>query len=98
MTLTGGQATDRGIALALVAGLLSITLAACGSSPAAPVSPASAASVVSAPVRVARTTAGPVGYRMVGSGPSLVLVMGSPAPWKCGIRGSWTPWPGTTGW
>jgi len=76
MTLTGGQATDRGIALALVAGLLSITLAACGSSPAAPVSPASAASVVSAPVRVARTTAGPVGYRMVGSGPSLVLVMG----------------------
>jgi len=76
MTLTGGKATDRGIALALVTGLLSITLPACGSSPATPASPASASSVVSAPVRIARTTAGPVGYRMVGSGPTLVLVMG----------------------
>ena len=33
-------------------------------------------SVVSAPVRIARTTLGPVGYRVVGSGPPLVMIMG----------------------
>lgn len=76
MTLTSGQATDGGIALALVTALLSVAVAACGSSPATPSSPASASSVVSAPVQLAHTTAGLVGYRIVGSGPPLVLVMG----------------------
>src|SRR5580700_6106398 len=33
-------------------------------------------SVVSAPVRVAHTRLGDVGYRVVGSGPPLVLIMG----------------------
>src|ERR1700729_4404720 len=34
------------------------------------------ASVVSAPVRIAHTRLGAVGYRVVGSGPPLVLIMG----------------------
>lgn len=64
----------------LAAVLLCVALAACASSPAtgmAPVSPpAWAASVVSAPVQVAHTKLGTVGYRVVGSGPPLVLIMG----------------------
>ena len=44
--------------------------------PAAPAAAPGTASVVSAPVRVAHTRLGAVGYREVGSGPPLVLIMG----------------------
>jgi len=66
-------ALQRGFALALVAVLVSVALGACGSSPGeAP----GTASVVSAPVRIAHTRLGTIGYRVVGSGPPLVLIMG----------------------
>jgi pimeloyl-ACP methyl ester carboxylesterase len=52
---------------------MSFALSACASSPGkAP----GTASVVSAPVRIAHTKLGAVGYRVVGSGPPLVLIMG----------------------
>jgi pimeloyl-ACP methyl ester carboxylesterase len=63
----------RGIGLGLVAVLVSVALSACGSSP--PMAPGTA-SVVSAPVRIVHTRLGAVGYRVVGSGPPLVLIMG----------------------
>jgi len=63
----------RGLDLGLVAVLVSVALSACGSAPArAP----GTASVVSAPVRIAHTRLGAVGYRVVGTGPPLVLIMG----------------------
>lgn len=68
----GWQAVRRGIALG-AAVLVSFALSACGSSP---VKAPGTASVVSAPVRVAHTRLGAVGYRLVGSGPPLVLIMG----------------------
>src|SRR4029077_3978012 len=69
----GRRASRRGIALGLVAGLVSVALSACGSAPGrAP----GTASVVSAPVRTAHTRLGAIGYRVVGSGPPLVLIMG----------------------
>jgi pimeloyl-ACP methyl ester carboxylesterase len=69
----GWRALRRGIALGLVAVLASFALSACGSSPGkAP----GTASVVSAPVRIAHTRLGAIGYRVVGSGPPLVLIMG----------------------
>lgn len=53
--------------------LMSVTLSACGSAPGkAP----GTASVVSAPARIAHTRLGAIGYRVVGSGPPLVLIMG----------------------
>jgi pimeloyl-ACP methyl ester carboxylesterase len=64
----------RGSALILVAAFLAAALAACGAS--APKEAPGTGSVVSAPVQVAHTTAGAVGYRIVGSGPPLVLIMG----------------------
>jgi pimeloyl-ACP methyl ester carboxylesterase len=64
----------RGSALILVAALLAAALSACGSSP--PKEAPGTASVVSAPVRVAHTTDGAVGYRVVGSGPPLVMIQG----------------------
>src|SRR4029079_9177627 len=70
----GGGALRRGIALGLTAGLVSVAVSACGSSSVKPT--AATASVVSAPVRVAHTRLGAVGYRMVGSGPPLILIMG----------------------
>jgi pimeloyl-ACP methyl ester carboxylesterase len=63
----------RGIAWGLAAVLVSVALSACGSSPG--MAPGTA-SVVSAPVRTAHTRLGAVGYRAVGSGPPLVLIMG----------------------
>lgn len=63
----------RGFALGLAAVLVALALSACGSSPGK--APGTAA-VVSAPVRVAHTRLGSVGYRVVGSGPPLVLIMG----------------------
>jgi len=70
----GGRTLRRGIALGLVAGLMSVAVSACGSSSGKPT--AATASVVSAPVRIAHTRLGAVGYRVVGSGPPLVLIMG----------------------
>jgi pimeloyl-ACP methyl ester carboxylesterase len=61
------------------AAVMSVALAACGSSPGKPAASTSAsttASVVLAPVQVAHTQLGAVGYRVVGSGPPLVLIMG----------------------
>jgi pimeloyl-ACP methyl ester carboxylesterase len=75
----GSGASRRGIALVAGAVVVSVALAACGSSPAKPAASASAstaASVVLAPVQVAHTRLGAVGYRVVGSGPPLVLIMG----------------------
>lgn len=56
---------------------LSIALTACGSAAATAAWPARQAgtpSVVSSPVRVAHTSLGTVGYRIVGSGPPLVMI------------------------
>ena len=74
MRVPGGwRAWRRAIALGLAAVLMSFALSACASSPAkAP----GTASVVSAPVRIAHTGLGAIGYRVVGSGPPLVLIMG----------------------
>ena len=63
----------RGISLGLAAVLVSVALSACGSAPG--MAPGTA-SVVSALVRIAHTRLGAVGYRVVGSGPPLVLIMG----------------------
>jgi pimeloyl-ACP methyl ester carboxylesterase len=62
--------------LGLAIALVPVALAACGSSSATPRTPASNSSAVSAPVRVARTALGTVGYRIIGSGPPLVMIMG----------------------
>ncbi len=61
---------------------VSIALSACASAAPAAASgtrQAAAPSVVSSPVRVAHTSLGTVGYRIVGSGPPLVMIMGYPA-------------------
>jgi pimeloyl-ACP methyl ester carboxylesterase len=56
---------------------MSIALSACASAPAASAARhAGTPSVVSSPVRVAHTSLGTVGYRIVGSGPPLVMIMG----------------------
>jgi len=74
MRVPGGwRALRLEIAWGLAAVLVSFALSACGSSP---VKAPGTASVVSAPVRIAHTRLGPVGYRIVGSGPPLVLIMG----------------------
>ncbi len=57
-------------------------LAACGSSPPG----ARTVSVTSAAAQVAQTALGPVGYREVGSGPPLVLIMG-----YAGTMETWEP-------
>ena len=72
----GWRTLRRGIALGLVAVLVSFALSACGSSPGKATVAPGTASVVSAPVRIAHTRLGAVGYRVVGSGPPLVLIMG----------------------
>jgi pimeloyl-ACP methyl ester carboxylesterase len=69
----GWRVFPRGITLGLVAVAGSAVLSACGSAPK--LAPGTA-SVVSAPVRTAHTRLGAVGYRVVGSGPPLVLIMG----------------------
>ena len=71
--MAGWRALRRGIALGLAMVVVSVALSACGSAPG--LAPGTA-SVVSAPVRVAHTRLGAVGYRVVGSGPPLVLIMG----------------------
>jgi len=89
--------TGRGwLALGLAAAWIPVTfLVACGSpAPYRPAPyqagpatlPASALAVVSAPVRVAHTRLGAVGYRVVGTGPPLVLITGYTA-----TMDSWDP-------
>jgi pimeloyl-ACP methyl ester carboxylesterase len=68
----GPLALTRRIVLGAVAVGASLALAACGSPALAP----GTRSVVSAPARIAHTRLGAVGYRVVGSGPPLVLIMG----------------------
>lgn len=66
----------------LAAAGLCIALDACASAPetaALATRQAGTPSVVSSPVRVAHTSLGTVGYRIVGSGPPLVMIMGYPA-------------------
>src|ERR1700722_5725155 len=65
-------APGRRIALGAVAAGVALGLAACGSPGLAPGPRAGGA----APVRIAHTRLGAVGYRVVGSGPPLVLIMG----------------------
>jgi pimeloyl-ACP methyl ester carboxylesterase len=84
------RAAGRAVAGALwgpriAAGLTAATLtalAACGSSPPT----ATTASVTSTPGQVAATALGPVGYRELGSGPPLVLIMG-----YAGTMETWEP-------
>jgi pimeloyl-ACP methyl ester carboxylesterase len=71
--VAGWRALRRGTVLGLAVVGVSVALSACGSSPE--MAPGTA-SVVSAPVRVAHTRLGAVGYRVVGSGRPLVLIMG----------------------
>jgi pimeloyl-ACP methyl ester carboxylesterase len=76
------RATTRGSLLlltCLAAAGLSTALSACASAPAIaglPARHAGTPSVVSSPVRVAHTSLGTVGYRIVGSGPPLVMITG----------------------
>jgi pimeloyl-ACP methyl ester carboxylesterase len=80
----------RRLALVLAATWMSVTLVACGSAPQAAIRPASlpgsARAVVSAPVRVAHTALGTVAYRVVGTGPPMVLITGYTATME-----SWDP-------
>ena len=69
----GWRALRRGNAVGLAAVGVSVALSACGSAPA--MAPGTA-SVVSAPVRIAHTRLGAIGYRVAGAGPPLVLIMG----------------------
>ena len=72
----------RRITAGLTAATLTAALAACGSSTPG----ARTASVTSAAAQVAQTALGPVGYREVGSGPPLVLIMG-----YAGTMETWEP-------
>jgi len=49
--------------------------------------------VVNAPTRIARTAAGPVGYREVGAGSRSCSSWGSADPWATGSRPSSPAWP-----
>ena len=67
------------LALGLAAASMSVILAGCGSAQHRTVPPSLSASVravVSAPVRIAHTKLGAVGYRVVGIGPPLILITG----------------------
>ena len=70
------------ITAGLTAATLAAALAACGSSTPR----ATTVSVTSATAQVAHTALGPVGYRVVGSGPPLVLIMG-----YAGTMETWEP-------
>jgi pimeloyl-ACP methyl ester carboxylesterase len=72
----------RRITAGLTAATLTAALAACGSSPRG----ARTVSVTSATAQVAQTALGPVGYRVVGDGPPLVLIMG-----YAGTMQTWEP-------
>jgi len=78
------------LALGVAAVWMTVTLAACGSPPehrtVSASLPASAHAVVAAPVRIAHTRLGTVGYRVVGTGPPLILITGYTA-----TMDSWDP-------
>ncbi len=84
-----GLNMGRQLALGMAAAS-AVALAGCGSSPRQQMTPASlpasAQAVVSAPVRIAHTRLGVVGYRVVGTGPPLVLITGYTA-----TMNSWDP-------
>jgi pimeloyl-ACP methyl ester carboxylesterase len=69
----------------VVAALAAVTLSGCGNGAAAP-SPSTLADVAKAPVQVAHTSLGNVAYRVIGSGPNLVLIMG-----YSGTMETWDP-------
>ncbi|HEX4289879.1 MAG TPA: alpha/beta hydrolase [Trebonia sp.] len=77
-----GAIRGRRITAGLTAATLTAALAACGSSPTR----ATTVSVVSASARTAQTALGAVGYREIGSGPPLVLIMG-----YAGTMETWEP-------
>jgi pimeloyl-ACP methyl ester carboxylesterase len=77
-----GAAWGRKITAGLTSAGLAAALAACGSSPQT----ATTVSVTSAAEQVAATTLGTVGYREIGSGPPLVLIMG-----YAGTMQTWEP-------
>ncbi|HEX4090189.1 MAG TPA: alpha/beta fold hydrolase [Trebonia sp.] len=79
---TAGTIWGRRIAAGLTAATLATALAACGSAP----NSATTADATSASTQVASTALGPVGYREVGSGPPLVLIMG-----YAGTMDTWEP-------
>jgi pimeloyl-ACP methyl ester carboxylesterase len=79
---TVGAVWGRRITAGLTAATLTTALGACGSSRPG----ATTASVTSAAAQVAATTLGTVGYREVGSGPPLVLIMG-----YAGTMETWEP-------
>lgn len=88
--MRGLIAGRRRLALCMAAAWISVTLVACGSPPqhrtvSASLS-ASAHAVVSARVRIAHTRLGTVGYRVVGTGPPLILITGYTA-----TMDSWDP-------
>jgi pimeloyl-ACP methyl ester carboxylesterase len=72
----------RRITAGLTAAAITSALAACGSSAPG----ARTVSVTAAAAQVAQTALGPVGYREVGSGPPLVLIMG-----YAGTMETWEP-------
>ncbi len=72
----------RRITAGLTAATLTVALAACSSSPRG----ARTVSVTSVAAQVAQTALGPVGYRVVGDGPPLVLIMG-----YAGTMQTWEP-------
>ncbi|MGH3212182.1 MAG: alpha/beta fold hydrolase [Trebonia sp.] len=74
----------RRIAAGLVAAGMTAALGACGSSQARP--GGTAVSVTEAPVQVAHTALGAIGYREIGSGPPLLLIMG-----YAGTMETWAP-------
>ena len=70
----------RTVAVTLGASLVAALCAAAATAATVP------ASIVGAPVRVARTARGPVAYRTLGSGPPLLLIMG-----YAGTMETWDP-------
>jgi pimeloyl-ACP methyl ester carboxylesterase len=69
----------------VVAALAATVLSACGNGTAAP-SASTLVDVTKTPVQVAHTALGNVGYRIIGSGPNLVLIMG-----YSGTMETWDP-------
>ncbi|MGC9963566.1 MAG: alpha/beta hydrolase [Acidimicrobiales bacterium] len=90
-----GQRPIRAVVALVVSGLLAACSSSTGASSTSTTSstsstsstlPAGAVSIVKAPVLVAHTTDGVVGYRVVGAGPPLVLIMG-----YSGSMDAWQP-------
>jgi pimeloyl-ACP methyl ester carboxylesterase len=84
---TVGEGWGRRIGAGVAVAVLAAAVGACGSSQGgSSQANGTAVSVVSAPAQVAQTTLGAVGYREVGSGPPLVLIMG-----YAGTMETWEP-------